>query len=84
MLHEALVPMQDNSFMHKAPKPGEGSELTRQVLKEYAGLHHQLTEVAGVKAGVGPQLLASLSMGRGSRYRLCAKLYGTRAAASHC
>mmetsp|Transcript_6 Transcript_6/g.8 ORF Transcript_6/g.8 Transcript_6/m.8 type:complete len:487 (-) Transcript_6:423-1883(-) len=40
---------QDNSFMHKASKPGEGSELTRQVLKEYAGLHHQLTEVAGVK-----------------------------------
>jgi len=40
---------QDNSFMHAASKPGEGSALTRQVLKEYAGLHHQLTEVAGVK-----------------------------------
>ncbi len=35
--------------MHAAAKPGEGSSLTRQVLKEFAGLHHQLTEVAGVQ-----------------------------------
>lgn len=39
--------------MHAAQKPGEGSALTRQVLKEFAGLHHQLTEVAGVKVRVG-------------------------------
>mmetsp|Transcript_25245 Transcript_25245/g.54866 ORF Transcript_25245/g.54866 Transcript_25245/m.54866 type:complete len:494 (-) Transcript_25245:950-2431(-) len=40
---------QDNSFMHAAQKPGEGNSLTRQVLAEYAGLYHQLTEVQGVK-----------------------------------
>lgn len=41
---------QDNSFMHTADKPGEGSGgLTREVLREYAGLHHQLTEIGGVK-----------------------------------
>ncbi len=40
---------QDNSFMHSAAKPGEGTELTRAVLREFAGLHHQLTQVAGVK-----------------------------------
>ena len=38
--------------MHHAQKAGEGSTLTRQVLKEYAGLYHQLTEVAGVKVRV--------------------------------
>ena len=43
-----LFPLQDNSFMHAAQKPGEGSALTRQVLSEFAALHHQLTEVAGV------------------------------------
>lgn len=42
---------QDNSFMHAAAKPGEGTELTRAVLKEFAGLHHALTEQAGVKVG---------------------------------
>ena len=35
--------------MQVAQKPGEGSALTREVLKEFAGLHHQLTEVHGVK-----------------------------------
>lgn len=40
---------QDNSFMHKAATPGAGSSLTRKVLKEFAELHHQLTEVAGVQ-----------------------------------
>lgn len=40
---------QDNSFMHVASAPGAGSELTRTVLREYAGLHHALTEVAGVQ-----------------------------------
>lgn len=43
---------QDNSFMHAAARPGEGSSLTCQVLKEFAGLHHQLTEVAGVKVNL--------------------------------
>lgn len=37
---------QDNSFMQVADKPGEGSGLlTREVLREYASLYHQLTEV---------------------------------------
>lgn len=35
--------------MHSAAKPGEGTELTREVLREFAGLHHALTQVAGVK-----------------------------------
>lgn len=43
---------QDNSFMHAAQKPGEGTELTKQVLREFAALHHQLTEVAGVKVNL--------------------------------
>ncbi len=44
---------QDNSFMHAAAKPGEGNELTRQVLREFAGLHHALSQVAGVKVRWG-------------------------------
>ncbi len=48
--------------MHTADKPGEGSgALTRQVLKEYAGLHHQLSEVHGVKVR-GGQGLDSMRM----------------------
>jgi hypothetical protein len=47
--------------MHSAQKPGEGSDLTRQVLREFSGLHHQLTEVAGVKVRPGYLRL----------YRLC-------------
>ncbi|GLC77786.1 hypothetical protein PLESTB_000956200 [Pleodorina starrii] len=44
---------QDNSFMHAAAKPGEGGNaLTRQVLREFAGLHHALTQVAGVKVNL--------------------------------
>ncbi|GIL62308.1 hypothetical protein Vafri_16587 [Volvox africanus] len=43
---------QDNSFMHAAAKPGEGNDLTRQVLREFAGLHHVLTQVAGVKVNL--------------------------------
>jgi hypothetical protein len=39
--------------MHVAAKPGEGSTLTRQVLKEYAGLYHQLNEIQGVKVRRG-------------------------------
>ncbi|KAG2438611.1 hypothetical protein HXX76_005160 [Chlamydomonas incerta] len=35
---------QDNSFMHAAAKPGEGSGLTREVLREFAGLHRALTD----------------------------------------
>lgn len=38
---------QDNFFMNKAPKPGEGTDLTSEVCREFAGLHHQLTEVHG-------------------------------------
>lgn len=41
---------QDNSFMHAAEKPGEGEGgLTRQVLKEYSSLYHELTEGSGVR-----------------------------------
>jgi hypothetical protein len=36
----------DNSFMHAGEDAGH---TTRTVLAEYAGLHHQLSEVAGVK-----------------------------------
>ncbi|GAX75298.1 hypothetical protein CEUSTIGMA_g2743.t1 [Chlamydomonas eustigma] len=43
---------QDNSFMHSAERPGEGSSLTRQVLAEYSSMHHQLTEVSGVKVNL--------------------------------
>jgi len=52
---------QDNSFMHEAPRAGEqgggegeqgggggGSALTRQVLREYAGLYRALADGAGV------------------------------------
>ncbi|PNH03639.1 hypothetical protein TSOC_010283 [Tetrabaena socialis] len=49
---------QDNSFMHKAQKPGEGNELTRAVLAEFAGLHHALTQVAGVKVNLFEHSLA--------------------------
>ncbi|KAG2502170.1 hypothetical protein HYH03_000657 [Edaphochlamys debaryana] len=50
---------QDNSFMHAAAKPGEGgNELTRQVLREFAGLHHALTQVAGVKVNLFEHSLA--------------------------
>lgn len=41
---------QDNSFMHAAAKPGEGSGLTREVLREFAGLHRALTD-KGVQVG---------------------------------
>jgi hypothetical protein len=43
---------QDNSFMHKAEKPQEGSPLTRAVLDEFAGLYRQLTDVAGVQVAL--------------------------------
>ncbi|KXZ48175.1 hypothetical protein GPECTOR_30g271 [Gonium pectorale] len=50
---------QDNSFMHAAAKPGEGGNaLTRQVLREFAGLHHALTQVAGVKVNLFEHNLA--------------------------
>eukprot|EP00878_Enallax_costatus_P019111 GHUV01020151.1.p1 GENE.GHUV01020151.1~~GHUV01020151.1.p1 ORF type:complete len:315 (+),score=100.35 GHUV01020151.1:472-1416(+) len=39
---------QDNSFMNQAEKPQQGSGLTRQVCAEFAELHKQLTDVAGV------------------------------------
>ncbi|KAF5835837.1 Amidinotransferase-domain-containing protein [Dunaliella salina] len=50
---------EDNSFMHVAPKPGPGSRnLTHQVLYEFAELHHQLREVAGVKVHLFEHSLA--------------------------
>eukprot|EP00775_Hariotina_reticulata_P003023 gene3023-3304_t len=39
---------QDNSFMHAAEKPHGQSSLTAAVCAEFAGLHRQLTDVAGV------------------------------------
>ncbi|KAF6262117.1 Amidinotransferase-domain-containing protein [Scenedesmus sp. NREL 46B-D3] len=39
---------QDNSFMHAAEKAQEHSSLTAQVCAEFAELHRQLTDVAGV------------------------------------
>ncbi|WIA12391.1 hypothetical protein OEZ85_012437 [Tetradesmus obliquus] len=39
---------QDNSFMHAADKPQESSSLTAKVCAEFAELHRQLTDVAGV------------------------------------
>ena len=47
---------EDNAFMHSdagGADARQGSTLTRQVLREYAGLYHQLTEVAGVKVSNG-------------------------------
>lgn len=38
----------DNSFMHVADAPQEGSGLTATVCGEFAELHRQLTDVAGV------------------------------------
>lgn len=44
---------QDNSFMHEGERAAEGgSALTRQVLREFAGLHRQLTESAGVNVAL--------------------------------
>lgn len=43
---------QDNSFMHKDEQAHKGSHLTYQVLKEFASLYHQLSEVAGVKVNL--------------------------------
>lgn len=43
---------QDNSFMHAAEKAGKGSDLTAQVCAEFAELHRQLTDVAGVKVSL--------------------------------
>lgn len=52
---------QDNTFMNMAVNsfdPPAGAtdpqplSVTRQVLKEFAGLHHELTEVAGVKVNL--------------------------------
>jgi hypothetical protein len=40
---------QDNSFMHSSEGAHEGSQLTRTVLQEYAGLYRALTEGAGVE-----------------------------------
>ncbi|KAF6262116.1 Amidinotransferase [Scenedesmus sp. NREL 46B-D3] len=39
---------QDNSFMHAAEKPQKDSFLTEEVCAEFAELHRQLTDVAGV------------------------------------
>ena len=39
----------DNHFMHTAARPGEGDGLTSAVLREFAALHHQLTEVHGAR-----------------------------------
>jgi hypothetical protein len=49
---------QDNSFMHAATKPGEGSNLTRQVCAEFSELHRQLTDVAGVRVSLFQHSLA--------------------------
>lgn len=35
---------QDNSFMHSAASPEQGSDVTRTVLQEYAGLYRELSE----------------------------------------
>lgn len=44
---------QDNSFMHAGEAASEGgSPLTRQVLKEFAGLYRALTEGAGVRVSL--------------------------------
>lgn len=48
----------DNYFMHAAAKPGEGSELTKTVAAEFAQLHHQLTEVHGVRVSLMQHNLA--------------------------
>lgn len=50
---------QDNSFMHAATKPGEGSDLTRQVCAEFSELHRQLTDVAGVRVSLFQHSLAN-------------------------
>jgi hypothetical protein len=39
---------QDNHFMHEAAPPGESDALVDTVTKEFAGLHHVLSEVHGV------------------------------------
>jgi hypothetical protein len=49
---------QDNSFMHAATKAGAGSDLTRQVCAEFAELHRQLTDVAGVTVSLFQHSLA--------------------------
>ena len=44
---------QDNAFMHAAEAAAEGgSPLTRQVLREFAGLYRALTETAGVSVSL--------------------------------
>jgi hypothetical protein len=43
---------QDNSFMSAAATPGAGSSLTARVCAEFAGLHRQLTDVAGVNVAL--------------------------------
>jgi hypothetical protein len=43
---------QDNSFMHAAEKPHGQSSLTAAVCAEFAGLHRQLTEVAGTNGSL--------------------------------
>lgn len=40
---------QDNTFMHNSGAGAQGDNITQRVLREFAGLHHQLTEVAGVR-----------------------------------
>ncbi|KIY97987.1 hypothetical protein MNEG_9977 [Monoraphidium neglectum] len=44
---------QDNAFMHASTKAQEGGNpLTNQVLREFAGLHRQLTDWAGVRVSL--------------------------------
>jgi hypothetical protein len=46
---------QDNHFMHSSAKGMPDAEsVTRRVLREFAGLHHELSEVRALCQGVEP------------------------------
>lgn len=41
---------QDNHFMHAAAQPGESEDLVDMVTREFAGIHHVLSEVHGMNS----------------------------------
>lgn len=58
----ALQAAQDNHFMHSAVSSGSATagntSVTVQALKEFAGLHHELTEVQWAPPSIMPKVIA--------------------------
>lgn len=51
---------QDNHFMHQTADTGGGGSVAEQVVREFAALHHQLSEVHGAHSSTPQPPVSSL------------------------